>query len=75
MQRIAAFMIDLSQRIRTSTSSLHLPMSRQDIGNYLGLTGETVSRLLTRLQAEDVLAIDGKSIQIRDVIKLRNLAE
>lgn len=75
MQRIAAFIMDLSQRIRTSTSSLHLPMSRQDIGNYLGLSGETVSRLLTRLQAEDVLSIDGKFIQIKDVIKLRNLAE
>jgi CRP/FNR family transcriptional regulator len=48
-------------------------MSRADIGSYLGLRLETVSRLLSRLQAEGLLRVEGKSLQILDVDGLQSL--
>ena len=39
-------------------------MAREDIGNYLGLTLETVSRALSKLRKAGVLAVDGKLIRI-----------
>ncbi len=49
-------------------------MSRTDIGNYLGLTIETVSRIFTRLQKQDVIAVDKKEILIKNMEQLRNIA-
>lgn len=76
-QRIAAFLIDVSQRIGGAIplSELTLPMSRQDIGNYLGLTAETVSRVFSRLQQENVITTNRKLIQIENPAKLRQMAE
>lgn len=73
-QRVAAFIIDVAARIGGAVLSVQLPMSRQDIGNYLGLTAETVSRILTRLQEKELLQIDGKSIHIVNAAKLRVLS-
>lgn len=73
-QRVAAFIIDVTARIGGGKSvSVKLPMSRMDIGNYLGLTAETVSRILMRLQDDGMLIIDGKSVQIKDAAKLRSI--
>lgn len=75
-QRLTAFIIDVTKRLHDPQSRfVKLPMSRQDIGNYLGLTAETISRVFTRLQNEGVLRIDGKSVQIQDYTRLRQLAE
>lgn len=75
-QRLTAFIIDVTKRLNGPQARfVKLPMSRQDIGNYLGLTAETVSRLFSRLQEEGVLSIDGKSVHIRDYKKLQHLAE
>ena len=41
-------------------------MTRNEIGNYLGLTVETISRLLTRFQKEQLIQVDGKLITIID---------
>ena len=49
-------------------------MSRTDIGNYLGLTIETVSRIFTRLQKQNVIAVDKKEIVINNMDQLRNIA-
>ena len=51
-QRLTAFLIDLSARLHPLEKKLEflLPMSRQDIGNYLRLTAETISRVFSRLQ-------------------------
>ena len=49
-------------------------MARTDIGNYLGLAVETVSRVFTRLQKNGVLKVDGKEVEILDRHALCQLA-
>jgi CRP/FNR family transcriptional regulator len=49
-------------------------MSRVDIGNYLGLTVETVSRVFSRMQKMDILQVDNKEIEILDLEGLRTMA-
>ena len=49
-------------------------MTRGDIGNYLGLTVETISRLLGRFQKADILSVKGKYITIIDHDALMELA-
>lgn len=52
-ERVAAFLLDF--RERTHTAAVDLPMSRQDIADYLGLTIETVSRTFTQLQSSGLI--------------------
>ncbi|MDB6061218.1 MAG: Crp/Fnr family transcriptional regulator [Verrucomicrobiaceae bacterium] len=76
-QRIAALLVSISARNserKLSATSFRLPMSRADIGNYLGLTVETVSRVFGRFQKAGLLAVDNKEISILDVDQLRNAA-
>ena len=76
-ERIAALLISISSRNsrrQLSANAFRLPMSRTDIGNYLGLTIETVSRIFTRLQKQDVITVDKKEILINDMDQLRNIA-
>ncbi|QKO13957.1 Fumarate and nitrate reduction regulatory protein [Dickeya solani] len=49
-------------------------MTRGDIGNYLGLTVETISRLLGRFQKSGMLAVKGKYITIENIETLAELA-
>jgi len=76
-QRLAAFLIDLSKRLRPveAPAVFNLPLSRQDIGNHLRLTAETISRLLSRLQRNKVLTITQKKLTILEAEKLQQLAE
>jgi CRP/FNR family transcriptional regulator len=76
-ERIAALMLSISARNarrKLSATQFRLPMSRIDIGNYLGLTVETVSRVFSRLQKLDVLHVSNKEIEILDIAGLRNIA-
>jgi CRP/FNR family transcriptional regulator len=76
-ERVATLMLSLSERHSTrhlSGTHLRLPMSRADIGNYLGLTVETVSRVLSRFQKQDMLKVDKKEIEIIDMTKLKDIA-
>jgi CRP/FNR family nitrogen fixation transcriptional regulator len=57
-ERVASFLTELADRLGCG-KTLTLPMSRQDIADYLGLTIETVSRTLTQLQGERLIALDG----------------
>jgi CRP/FNR family transcriptional regulator len=76
-ERVAALLISISSRnARRKLSATHfrLPMSRVDIGNYLGLTVETVSRVFSRMQKMDILRVDNKEIEILDMQGVRNMA-
>jgi CRP/FNR family nitrogen fixation transcriptional regulator len=56
-ERVAGFLMGLAQR--RPADRVDLPMSRQDMADYLGLTIETVSRMLTQLQGAAVVKFDG----------------
>lgn len=76
-QRMASFLVARSdaQRCRGySASDVALPMSRADIGNYLGLAVETVCRRLTRMQDDGLITVHRSMVTIRDVQALRALA-
>ena len=76
-QRMAIFLLDLSQRherLGHSRSQFSLQMTRKDLGSYLGLTLETVSRQLSRLQRECIIQVQGKSLALLDFAALRRLA-
>mgnify|MGYP001191240684 CR=1 FL=1 len=66
-ERIATLLINLSARFRArgySARSFRLAMSRNDIGNYLGLAVETVSRVFTRFQQQGLIAAEDKEVEI-----------
>jgi CRP/FNR family transcriptional regulator len=48
-------------------------MSRQEIGSYLGLKLETVSRVFSRLQEEGLIQVQGRSVKLLDTIALRRI--
>ena len=76
-ERLAAFLFSLSQRFGLrgySPNEFNLSMSRNDIGNYLGLAVETVSRLFSRLQEDGILVVRSRHVQLRDIARLRALA-
>ncbi len=75
--RIASFLDDLACRYWSrgySASAFLLTMSRQDIGCYLGLAVETVSRTLTRFQDSGILQVNRREVEILDHDKLRKIA-
>lgn len=71
--RVAGFLLEMAERIK-STTEVELPMSRQDIADYLGLTIETVSRTLTLLENSSTIALaSSRRIVLRDRAALRRL--
>lgn len=76
-ERLAAFIFGLSNRFAQrgfSPREFRLTMTRGDIGNYLGLTVETISRLLGRFQKSELINVKGKYISIIDHERLAELA-
>lgn len=74
-ERIAHFLLNLSERFAArgfSPNEFNLTMTRNEIGNYLGLTVETVSRLLSRFQKESLIIVNGKLIEITNMTGLTN---
>jgi CRP/FNR family transcriptional regulator len=75
-ERLASFLLSLSGRFQRrgfSPSDFYLSMSRHEIGNYLGLAVETVSRLFTRFQDEGLLKVERKHIQLMDIERLKQI--
>ena len=66
-ERLAAFLLNLTQRLQArgfSGSSLVLRMTREEIGSYLGLKLETVSRAFSRFQDDGLLEVEQRHIRI-----------
>lgn len=64
IERVAAFLVDMAER-QGGLQQVELPMSRMDIGDYLGLTIETVSRVFTRLKDKGAIRLlNLRSIEI-----------
>lgn len=77
-QRLAFFLLDLSQRHQAlgySSCEFVLRMTRQEIGSYLGLTLETVSRLLSRFQREGLLQVEGRTVKLLDRVGVGQLVD
>ena len=73
-ERLAAFLLNLSQRFESrgySRSEFVLRMTRAEIGSYLGLKLETVSRVLSRFSHDQLIAVNQKHVQIIDTEGLR----
>ncbi|GLX12792.1 MULTISPECIES: fumarate/nitrate reduction transcriptional regulator Fnr [Pseudomonadaceae] len=76
-ERIATFLVNLSARFSArgfSANQFRLSMSRNEIGNHLGLAVETVSRVFTRFQQSNLIEAEGKEVHILDPIELCALA-
>lgn len=76
-ERIAGFLCGNARRLAKagySSREFHLRMTREDIGCHLGMKLETVSRVLSKLQAQDMLAVHQRHIEIRDESRLQSLA-
>ncbi len=77
-QRLATFISSLSTRYQArglSAKEFRLTMTRSDIGNYIGLTVETISRLLNRFHKSGIIEVDGKLITILNLDKLNECAD
>lgn len=76
-ERLCFFFLQLLERLPGATpDNIHLPMTRQDIGDYLGLTVETVSRALAKLKKEGLIAIPSPHVlTIEDLDSVTELGE
>jgi CRP/FNR family nitrogen fixation transcriptional regulator len=73
VERVAAFLLEMDRRL-TGTGMLPLPMCRRDIGDYLGLTLETVSRALSQFHDQGILDFSGaRHIVLRNRALLRSM--
>lgn len=75
-ERLAAFLLNLSQRFTArgySPQEFHLRMTREEIGSYLGLKLETVSRSFSRFQDDGLISVHQKHVRILDAAGLKRL--
>lgn len=75
-ERLAAFLLNLVQRLHArgfSRSELVLRMTREEIGSYLGLKLETVSRTLSKFAADGIVEVEQRNVRILDPEALRHI--
>ncbi|MCB1936998.1 MAG: fumarate/nitrate reduction transcriptional regulator Fnr [Nitrosomonas sp.] len=73
-ERLASFLLNMSRRFAIrgySETDFNLRMTREEIGSYLGLKLETVSRAFSKLQEEAIISVNNKHIQILDLERLK----
>lgn len=76
-EKVVAFLIGMRDRwarVNGSTVNVPLPMTRQDIGDFLGLTVETVSRMFTRLAKQKSLVITPDGVRLLEPARLEAIA-
>ncbi|MGA8195508.1 MAG: helix-turn-helix domain-containing protein [Acetobacteraceae bacterium] len=74
-ERIATFLLEMAERLpQTRAGVLDMPMSRTDMADHLGLTIETVCRVLAHLRRDATINIERGSIEIRDCAGLQEMA-
>ncbi len=75
-QRVAGFLLELNRRLHCSTNTeFKMPMSRQAIGDYLGLSVETIIRIINNFHSKQLLAARNKQIKLLDLSKLQWLSQ
>lgn len=77
-RRLAVFLLDLSERYHArgySSCEFVLRMTREEIGSYLGLKLETVSRLFSRFQRDGLVQVQGRVVKLLDRVSLKRLIE
>ncbi len=75
-ERLALFLLNLAERYRRrgySSTEYVLRMTREEIGSYLGLKLETVSRLFSRFQGEGLIQIQGRAVKLLDPVALKQI--
>jgi CRP/FNR family transcriptional regulator len=75
-ERVVAFLLNLSQRYTArgyAAADFNLRMTREEIGSYLGLKLETVSRAFSHLQEDGLVQVEKKHIQLVDTTKLKKM--
>ena len=73
-QRFAAFIVNLASRYEArgySSTKFQLRMSREEIGNYLGLTIESISRLLSKFKKSGLLKVSNREIELLNPARLK----
>ena len=77
-ERVASFLLDLSRRWRAraySPTQFVLRMTREEMGSFLGIKLETVSRSLSRFQKGGLIEVNGKDVRIVDLVALEKAAQ
>lgn len=76
-ERVVSFLVDMHRRSPdpSAENRVRLPMSRRDIGNYLRLATETVSRTMTQLSTQKLIRSRGRTIELLDMDRLQEIAE
>jgi CRP/FNR family transcriptional regulator len=75
-ERLAAFLLNLSQRYAArgySATEFHLRMTRAEIGHYLGMKLETVSRTLTKFQEQGLITVNNKHVELQNLTRLHQV--
>jgi CRP/FNR family nitrogen fixation transcriptional regulator len=71
-ERVGQFILDLAER-QNSQREVDMPMTRGDIADYLGLTVETVSRMLWRFENTSLISVHRRRLILRDVPALKRM--
>ena len=77
-ERIAVFLLNIVEKYKKrglSPARIHLPMSRHEIANYLGMAPETLSRQFKRFQQNNLITISDKYCEINDEEALKQIAK